>query len=116
MPAGPLQLMMAPFPEGFSGDLDQQWQQGVQLLEGNVVTSTLGTPQKLWFAFDVPWPVGFKGTLDQTWAMGVSLMKVYASVSGVLIPLSIAPFPDGFQGTLNETWQQALKLITGLVP
>ena len=114
MAAGPLQLMMAPFPEGFSGDLDQQWQQGVQLLEGTVITSTLGTPQKLYFGFLTPWPVGFKGDIDQTWAMGVSLM--YVTTGSQAIPLSIAPFPDGFQGTLNETWQQGLKLITGLVP
>lgn len=113
MPAGPLQLMMAPFPEGFRGDLDEQWQQAVQLMEGFVVTSD-GTPQRLYFGFPTNWPAGFKGDLNEAWQTGVPL--IYATTASDLIPLSIGPFPEGFQGTLNETWQQALKLITGLVP
>lgn len=107
--------MMAPFPEGFSGDMDEQWQQACQLLEGTVITSTLSTPQKLYFSFPTPWPLHFKGSKDQTWAMGVSMMVV-VTAGGQTIPLAIAPFPDGFQGNLNETWQQGLKLITATVP
>lgn len=114
MAAGPLQLMMAPFPEGFHGDLDQQFQQGVQLMEGTVVTSTLTTPQKLYFGFLTQWPVGFQGDINQTWQLGVSMITV--TTGSQTIPLTIAPFPENFQGTLNETWQQALKLITGTVP
>lgn len=116
MPVGPqpLQIMMAPFPEGFDGDLDQQWQQAVQLMQGSVIVSGTSTPTRLFFYFPTLWPVGFKGDINQTWAMGVSLMKV-ATIAAI-IPISIAPFPDGFQGNLNETWQQGINLMTGMVP
>ena len=114
MAAGPLQLMIAPFPEGFSGDMDQQWQQAAQLLEGTVITSTVPTPQKLYFCFPTPWPIAFKGSKDQTWAKGISLLLCTTGTQ--TIPLAITPFPDGFQGNLNETWQQGLKLITATVP
>lgn len=116
MPTGPqpLDIMMAPFPEGFNGDLDQQWQQAVQLMQGSVIVSGSTTPTRLFFWFPASWPVGWKGNLNETWAKGVSLMMV-ATVSAD-IPISIAAFPDGFQGTLNETWQQGISLITGMVP
>ena len=116
MAAGPLNIMMAPFPEGFNADLDEQWQQAVQLMEGSVVLSTSSTPERLFFYFLTPWPVGWKGTLNQTWAKGVSLMGIKTATTSTVIPLSIVDFPEDFRGTLNETWQQGLKLISGLVP
>jgi hypothetical protein len=107
MPAGPqpLQIMMAPFPEGFSCDLDQQWQQGVQLLQGTVIVSGSTTPTRLFFWFPTLWPVHWKGTLDQTWAKGVSLMQIST------IPRAAAhdrAVPADFQGTL-ETCNGALN-------
>lgn len=116
MPAGPqpIQLMMSPFPEGWDGDLDEQWQQAAQLLEGSVIVTGSTTPTKLYFSFLTPWPAGWKGGLNETWTKGISLLGCSTSVA--TIPLSIAPFPEGFQGYLNETWQQALTQITGLVP
>ena len=118
MAAGPqsLQLLMAPFPEGWDGSLDEQWQQAAQLLEGTVIVSGTSTPTKLYFNFLVQWPTGWKGNFNQTWAMGISLLGVTTASTGASIPLSISPFPDWFQGTLNETWQQAITQITGLVP
>lgn len=116
MPAGPqpLQLLMAPFPEGWNGDLDEQWQQAAQLLEGSVIVSGTSTPTKLYFSFPTKWPAGFKGDINLTWQTGTPLLK--CSTSTTVIPLSITAFPDGFQGNLNETWQQAVTQITGLVP
>jgi hypothetical protein len=106
---------MAPFPEGWSGDLDQQWQQAAQLLEGTVIVTGSSTPTKLNFSFLNNWPTGFKATnKDQAWAMGTSMLR--CATSTTVIPLSIAPFPQGFQGTLNETWQQAITQMTGMVP
>lgn len=106
--------MMAPFPEGFSGDLDQQWLQAVHLLGGTVIVSGSNTPERLYFSFLTQWPTQWKGDIDQTWAQGVSMM--YCGTATQQIPLSITPFPEGFQGNLNETWQQGLTQITGMVP
>jgi hypothetical protein len=116
MPAGPqpLQLIMAPFPEGWSGDLDQQWQQAAQLLMGSVIVSGSTTPTRLYFSFPTPWPAGWKGDINKTWAKGVSLLVIQTSAA--VIPLTTVNFPDGFQGNLNETWQQGITQITGLVP
>jgi hypothetical protein len=116
MPAGPqpIQLLMAPFPEGWSGSLDEQWQQAAQLLEGTVIVSGTSTPTKLYFSFVSQWPAGFKGEIDATWAMGTSMLGCGTATQ--TIPLTITPFPDGFQGTLNETWQQAITQMTGAVP
>jgi hypothetical protein len=117
MPTGPqpIQLMMAPFPEGFSGDLDEQWQQAAQLLQGTVIVSGTSTPTKLYFSFPTSWPTGWvSDDINQTWSKGTSLLSA-ATISQV-IPLSISHFPDGFQGNLNETWQQGITQMTGMVP
>ena len=116
MPTGPqpLQIMMAPFLEGWSGDLDQQWQQAAQLMEGSVIVSGTSTPTTLYFSFPTPWPVGWKGDKTQTWAKGVSLLRI--ATSSVVIPLTTSDFPADFVGDLNAYWQQGLKLITGAVP
>ena len=77
-----------------------RWQQVAQLLEGTVITSTVPTPQKLYFCISTPWPIRLKGSKDQTWAKGISLLLCTTGTQ--TIPLAITPFPDGFHGNPNE--------------